>query len=318
MPDLEQNVPMPFPINGIDVSVAYSKQPEQSTPEGVNVRGYEPGTQRQRGGSRAGISKFIVGQVAAGDIQCLDTVVWISPDALLDGVEVLSGTDDPSSGARNPGRTVRTGGSGRQPNRNVSNKKKRLTITARSYQKPTGGDFRISGKEFDAVGLQGADSVDSVTLTCSGFAAGAAPGPYAIVPSSASGSGLSNYRITYAPGTLTVTNTPTGPLTHVRFDCSVVVGITPAGAQNASNDIPGPGQFSQTFTFDPGTYPLLNQTATITMTASVDNNGAESYIQTVNAPGLHPPATVYIVNNSWIWGSGPFLNLYAISGVITG
>ena len=45
----------------------------------------------------------------------------------------------------------------------------------------------------------------NVTLTSPGYAAGAAPGSHAIGVSNATGTGLDNYTITYAPGTLSVT-----------------------------------------------------------------------------------------------------------------
>jgi hypothetical protein len=52
--------------------------------------------------------------------------------------------------------------------------------------------------------LVNTDTVASVTLTCAGIDSAAAPGAYDISPSAATGTGLSNYDITYANGTLTV------------------------------------------------------------------------------------------------------------------
>jgi hypothetical protein len=64
------------------------------------------------------------------------------------------------------------------------------------------GDFSVSGT------LYNGDTVDSVTLSSTGAAATAtfvAPGPtYAITVSSALGTGLGNYMISYTPGTLTI------------------------------------------------------------------------------------------------------------------
>lgn len=57
-----------YPLAGIDTSRAFSEQkPRQvgedlwarSTPEGVNVRGFEPDTDRARGGSRPGLVKYL-------------------------------------------------------------------------------------------------------------------------------------------------------------------------------------------------------------------------------------------------------------------
>lgn len=59
-----------FPKAGLDVSRAFDKQPNRhvgpakddyarTTPIGVNVRGWEAMTKRNRGGSRPGLSKYI-------------------------------------------------------------------------------------------------------------------------------------------------------------------------------------------------------------------------------------------------------------------
>jgi hypothetical protein len=69
----EQLVEMGFPVGGIDVSAAWCRQPSHqimtnpagqavmgpSTPTGQNVRGFDPSTNRLRGGSRGGVTKYI-------------------------------------------------------------------------------------------------------------------------------------------------------------------------------------------------------------------------------------------------------------------
>jgi mucin-19 len=81
-----------------------------------------------------------------------------------------------------------------------------LTITANNRSKTYGQTVSFAGTEFAAAGLQNGDAVASVTLACSGAAGSAtvASSPYSIVPSGAVGSGLGNYTIAYANGTLTV------------------------------------------------------------------------------------------------------------------
>jgi hypothetical protein len=83
---------------------------------------------------------------------------------------------------------------------------KALTITANSTSKTYGQTVTFAGTEFSTAGLVNGDTVSSVTLVSSGAAATAAVGgsPYAIVASSAVGSGLSNYAISYVNGALTV------------------------------------------------------------------------------------------------------------------
>ena len=77
-----------------------------------------------------------------------------------------------------------------------------LTITASDQTKPYGTTFTFAGTEFTATGLQGTDSVTSVTLTSAGAPATAtvAGSPYPIVPSAAVGTGLANYTITLRAG----------------------------------------------------------------------------------------------------------------------
>ncbi len=64
----------------------------------------------------------------------------------------------------------------------------------------------FAGTEFTTDGLVNGDSVSGVTLTSDGAAATApvSGSPYAIVASDAAGSGLDNYTISYADGSLTV------------------------------------------------------------------------------------------------------------------
>jgi len=81
---------------------------------------------------------------------------------------------------------------------------KALTITANSRSKTYGVAGIFAGTELSVVGLVNGDTVTSVTLTSTGAAVGAAVGTYPIVPSAAVGTGLGNYTITYANGSLTV------------------------------------------------------------------------------------------------------------------
>ncbi len=79
-----------------------------------------------------------------------------------------------------------------------------LTITANSTSKTYGDTVTFSGNEFTVSGLLGGDSVDNVTLTSGGAAAGGQAGFWAIIPSAATGTGLGKYTIVYASGILTV------------------------------------------------------------------------------------------------------------------
>ena len=81
---------------------------------------------------------------------------------------------------------------------------KALTITASDASKFYGQTVTFAGTEFTTGGLINSDSVTSVSLTSAGATNTATVGSYSIVPSAASGSGLTNYSITYSNGTLTV------------------------------------------------------------------------------------------------------------------
>jgi len=82
-----------------------------------------------------------------------------------------------------------------------------LTVTAHNTSKTYGDTVTFAGTEFSSSGLVNSDAVTSVTLTSSGALAAAAAGSYDIVPSAATGSGLGNYTISYANGTLVVNST---------------------------------------------------------------------------------------------------------------
>jgi hypothetical protein len=98
MPD--QLKDLHFPKSGLDISMAFSAQPNRpawngeyarTTPLGVNVRGWEPLTGRIRGGSRTGLRKYI--PLTPGNI------TWITQELNLivrDG----SGAVQPSQSGR--------------------------------------------------------------------------------------------------------------------------------------------------------------------------------------------------------------------------
>jgi streptogramin lyase len=81
-----------------------------------------------------------------------------------------------------------------------------LDVTANSMTKTYGQAAAFAGTEFTTSGLVNGDTVTGVTLASAGAAATApvAGSPYAITPSAAAGTGLSNYTIAYHTGTLTV------------------------------------------------------------------------------------------------------------------
>ncbi|MCW2249061.1 filamentous hemagglutinin family protein [Azospirillum fermentarium] len=81
-----------------------------------------------------------------------------------------------------------------------------LTITAHDVTKTYGDTAALSG--YMVTGLKNGDSVSSLVLSSGGTAATAGAGRYGITASSAQGSGLSNYTVSYLGGTLTVSARP--------------------------------------------------------------------------------------------------------------
>jgi len=81
-----------------------------------------------------------------------------------------------------------------------------LTITANSQSKTYGQTLNLGTNAFTTTVLSNSDTVTGVTLSSPGAAATAtvAGSPYAITPSAAVGTGLTNYTIAYQAGNLTV------------------------------------------------------------------------------------------------------------------
>jgi trimeric autotransporter adhesin len=119
-----------------------------------------------------------------------------------------------------------------------------LTITANNQTKTYGQTltFGAGSTQFTSSGLQGGDTIGTVTLACSGGAATATVivSPYTITPSAATGGAFTaaNYTMTYAPGQLTVTPAPltvtaTGLLTYGNDPSTAVYTPAYAGFQNS-------------------------------------------------------------------------------------
>ena len=120
---------------------------------------------------------------------------------------------------------------------NITVNQKALTITASNDSKVYGSLKTFSTSAFESSGLVLSDSVSSVTLTSPfGAAATATVGSYGIVPSAASGSGLSNYSISYTNGSLTVSQKA---LTVTASNQSKVYGASPsfAGTEFSSSGL---------------------------------------------------------------------------------
>jgi hypothetical protein len=150
---------------------------------------------------------------AAGTVNT-GTVAFLDGSSTLASVPVSGGMASFSTGGLTAGSHVITASysdgssfnpSGASLSQTVN--QKALLITANDAMKNEGDTLTFAGTEFTANGLVNGDSVTSVTLMSGGAAANTEDGSYPINASSAVGSGLSNYSITYNPGTLTVHET---------------------------------------------------------------------------------------------------------------
>ncbi|MEA2581207.1 MAG: large repetitive protein, partial [Actinomycetota bacterium] len=158
-----------------------------------------------------------------------------------------------------------------------------LTITANDRSKTYGAALVLGTSAFSTSGLVNGNTVTSVTLYSAGAAAGANVNTYAVVPSAAVGTGLANYTIHYANGTLTVNR---APLSITADDKSKTYGdANPTLTASYSGFVNGDGVGSldtpvslsttATASSNVGTYP-------ITASAAADAN----YIVTFHAGTL--------------------------------
>jgi len=102
MADQEQFVDMEFPLRGLFVAAEYGQQPPLTTTLCTNVRGFEAQTGRGRGGSRAGIAKFIAARVSDGYTQLMSAVFGGGRKGAPDTTQLIQMLDvivDPQAGA---------------------------------------------------------------------------------------------------------------------------------------------------------------------------------------------------------------------------
>ena len=176
-----------------------------------------------------------------------------------------------------------------------------LTIAANNDSKIYGTLKTFAATAFTEVGLVTAngDTITGVTETSSGAPVSATVGTYAIVPSTATGTGLANYIITYDMGTLTVNPAPlsitaTDSKTYGTLKVFSGTVFTETGLVTANGDtITG---VTETSTGAPvsatvGTYPIVISAATGT--------GLSNYIITyVNGTLTVNPASLTVTANS--------------------
>ncbi|MBN6110363.1 GLUG motif-containing protein [Xanthomonas bonasiae] len=191
-----------------------------------------------------------------------------------------------------------------------------LTVTASDAGKTYGSTASLNG--YSVSGLIGGDTVSGVTLSSGGSAATAGVGRYAIGASDASGTGLSNYVISYVDGSLTV---DPATLRIVATDANKTYGsslglsgYTVSGLLNGDAvsgvDLSSAGSAA---TASVGTYAIGASGAT--------GAGLSNYvIRYVDGSLRVDPATLRIVATDASKTFGSSINLigYTVSGLLNG
>jgi len=160
---------------------------------------------------------------------------------------------------------------------------KGLTIQANDQTKSYGTAFTFTGNEFTVTGLVTGDAVSSATITCTAASAAAevAGSPYTITVSSAVGSGLGNYIITYTDGSFTVSKALLSyiadPQNKVTGTANPLLTYSSTGWQNGEDEsvlstVPQISTIVDASTL-PGVY-----SGAITILGGVDDNYAFNYV----------------------------------------
>ncbi len=194
-----------------------------------------------------------------------------------------------------------------------------LTITANNNTKVYGTTFTPAGTAFTTIGLQNSETVGSVTeLSPAGSpTTAAAPGPYAITPSAATGGTFApgNYTINYVNGALTVTPAPltvtannntkvygqtftpvgTAFTTSALQNGETVGSVTETSPAGTPTTAAAPGPYAITpsaatgGTFAPGNYTISYVNGALTVTPAplnvTANNNTKVYGQTFTPAG---------------------------------
>lgn len=89
----ETIVTLPFPMRGIDTSLAFQNQRKNTTPLALNVQAFDPTTDRARGGCRGGLTRFINARVSTtNSIQLIDSFITAtSPSTTTFAVRSVKG-----------------------------------------------------------------------------------------------------------------------------------------------------------------------------------------------------------------------------------
>ena len=155
-----------------------------------------------------------------------------------------------------------------------------LTIAANNVTKTAGDHTVLTG--FTTNGLQGLDTIDTVTMVSNGSGSGAAPGTYAIIASDAIGRRFdpANYAIHYVAGKLSVkpapaTPTPSVPVTNegstARLNLPIALAYNDVVSMKTLTLAPVFQADSFLFTLPANTFAQSDKTTPLALEASLAN-----------------------------------------------
>jgi hypothetical protein len=163
-----------------------------------------------------------------------------------------------------------------------------------AFSKTYGTLLSFAGTEFTASGLVNGDAVTKVTLSSDGAAAGAsvAGAPYQVLISNAVGTGLSNYTIHYAYGTLSV-NPASLSATNVNFSATAGAPFSGTVATFTTPEtVDGAKAFTATLTWEDGSTSSGGITAIMGSPGSFSVSGSHTFA----AAGTFTTISVHISN----------------------
>jgi len=176
-------------------------------------------------------------------------------------------------------------------NGNLEVSRAALTIRANDRTKVYGSALNLGTSAYTITSgtLAAGHSISSVTLASAGAAASAtvtAPGPqYAITASNATGTGLSNYNITYVPGALTVSKAPFNAAigTYVIFQNDPLPNIQVVKTGLVNGDA-ATFTVQHQYTGSAGVYPLVPQATAFAKVLNYDTTHTDGLLY-VNPKG---------------------------------
>ncbi|MCA2554290.1 MAG: T9SS type A sorting domain-containing protein [Microcystis sp. M04BS1] len=210
-----------------------------------------------------------------------------------------------------------------------------LTITASAASKTYGTVASLTA--YTTSGLVGTDAVSGLTLSSTGSPSAATVGSYDIVPSGATGTGLTNYAITYTNGTLTVNPAPLTITAVNQVKCFGLNYMLPTNGYSVSGLLMADGVSAVTLTSSgspsaaaANTYPIVPSAATGTGLSnySITYNNATLTVNpapspsTITLPSLVCTGSGYTLTNSLsggVWSSSNMgvATINASGGLVT-